>query len=111
MPPLNNQRTLSLGIKYSPEGLCIPFKLTLGNLIDAITGGVIAQNVVPNLEAVPQQFLPLLFEQLGYTPEELANLYVNAERMLLTAGIEPTRRAETLSLEEWGQLAACWSSR
>ncbi len=35
IPPLNNQRTLSLGAKYSPEGLCIPFKLTLGNLIEA----------------------------------------------------------------------------
>jgi len=35
MPPVNNQRTLSLGAKYSPEGLCIPFKLTLGNLIEA----------------------------------------------------------------------------
>jgi len=35
MPPVNNQRTLSLGTRYSPEGLCIPFKLTLGNLIEA----------------------------------------------------------------------------
>ena len=35
MPPVNNQRTLTLGVKYSPEGLCIPFKLTLGNLIEA----------------------------------------------------------------------------
>ena len=35
MPPVTNQRTLSLGVKYSPEGLCIPFKLTLGNLIEA----------------------------------------------------------------------------
>lgn len=35
MPPVNNRRTLSLGVKYSPEGLCIPFKLTLGNLIEA----------------------------------------------------------------------------
>ena len=35
MPPVNNQRTLSLGVKHSPEGLCIPFKLTLGNLIEA----------------------------------------------------------------------------
>jgi len=26
---------LSLGVKYSPEGLCLPFKLTLGNLIEA----------------------------------------------------------------------------
>ena len=35
IPPLNNRRTLSLGVKYSPEGLCIPFKLTLGNMIEA----------------------------------------------------------------------------
>jgi len=35
MPPVNNQRTLSLGVRHSPEGLCIPFKLTLGNLIEA----------------------------------------------------------------------------
>ena len=34
-PPVNNQRTLSLGARYSPEGLCIPFKMTLGNLIEA----------------------------------------------------------------------------
>ena len=35
VPPINNQRTLSLGVKHSPEGLCLPFKLTLGNLIEA----------------------------------------------------------------------------
>ncbi len=35
MPPKTSQRTLSLGVKYSPEGLCLPFKLTLGNLIEA----------------------------------------------------------------------------
>ncbi len=35
MPPVNSQRTLSLGVRYSPEGLCIPFKLILGNLIEA----------------------------------------------------------------------------
>ncbi len=35
IPPAYNQRTMSLGVKYSPEGLCIPFKLTLGNLIEA----------------------------------------------------------------------------
>jgi len=35
MPPRNNRHTLSLGVKHSPEGLCIPFKLTLGNLIEA----------------------------------------------------------------------------
>jgi len=35
VPPVSNQHTLSLGIKHSPEGLCIPFKLTLGNMIEA----------------------------------------------------------------------------
>jgi predicted nucleotide-binding protein (sugar kinase/HSP70/actin superfamily) len=35
IPPPNNQRTLSLGVRYSPEGMSIPFKLTLGNLIEA----------------------------------------------------------------------------
>ncbi len=35
IPPLSNQRTLSLGVKHSPEGLCLPFKLTLGNMIEA----------------------------------------------------------------------------
>ncbi len=35
IPPITNQRTLSIGVKHSPEGLCIPFKLTLGNLIEA----------------------------------------------------------------------------
>ncbi len=35
VPPANSQRTLSLGTRYSPEGLCIPFKLTLGNMIEA----------------------------------------------------------------------------
>ena len=34
VPPPTTQRTLSFGVKYSPEGLCIPFKLTLGNLIE-----------------------------------------------------------------------------
>jgi predicted nucleotide-binding protein (sugar kinase/HSP70/actin superfamily) len=35
VPSFSNQRTLSLGVKYSPEGLCLPFKLMLGNLIEA----------------------------------------------------------------------------
>ncbi len=39
IPAFNNRRTLSLGVKYSPEGLCIPFKLTLGNMIEAAEMG------------------------------------------------------------------------
>ncbi|MBI4267845.1 MAG: CoA protein activase, partial [Chloroflexi bacterium] len=37
-PPCN-QRTMNLGVKYSPEGLCVPYKLTLGSLIEAAEMG------------------------------------------------------------------------
>jgi len=35
IPPPTSQRTLNLGVKYSPVEACLPFKLTLGNLIEA----------------------------------------------------------------------------
>ncbi len=59
----------------------------LGRIIDAITGGVIAQNVVPKLGMIPEQFLPLLYQQLGYTPEELQTLYTSAQQILITAAV------------------------
>ncbi len=39
VPPLTSQRTLSLGVRYSPETVCLPFKLTLGNMIEALESG------------------------------------------------------------------------
>lgn len=39
VPPLNSQRTLSLGSRHSPETVCLPFKLTLGNMIEALENG------------------------------------------------------------------------
>jgi len=39
VPPATNQYTLSLGVRYSPEGSCIPFKLMLGNLIEVAEMG------------------------------------------------------------------------
>ena len=34
-----SQRTLNLGVKYSPETVCLPFKLQLGNMIEALESG------------------------------------------------------------------------
>ena len=39
VPPPTSQHTLSLGVKYSPEMACLPFKLTLGNMIEALELG------------------------------------------------------------------------
>lgn len=38
-PPKTSQRTLSLGVKYSPESTCLPFKFILGNFIEALERG------------------------------------------------------------------------
>lgn len=40
IPPYTNKKTLSYGTKHSPEAICLPYKLILGNFIEAIEGGV-----------------------------------------------------------------------
>ncbi|MDA8226804.1 MAG: CoA protein activase [Desulfitobacterium hafniense] len=48
-PPYNSKRTLNIGTKLAPESVCLPFKLNLGNYVEAaeqgadtivITGGI-----------------------------------------------------------------------
>lgn len=39
VPPYTNKKTLSLGTKNSPEAICLPYKLILGNFIEAIENG------------------------------------------------------------------------
>ena len=39
VPPYTSKRTLSLGVKNAPEAVCLPYKLILGNFIEAIEGG------------------------------------------------------------------------
>jgi predicted nucleotide-binding protein (sugar kinase/HSP70/actin superfamily) len=39
LPPKPTKKTLDLGTRYSPEFACFPFKLTLGNMIEALELG------------------------------------------------------------------------
>ncbi|MCX7785645.1 MAG: hypothetical protein N2201_05400 [candidate division WOR-3 bacterium] len=39
VPPPLTDRTISLGTKYSPELICLPFKITLGNFIESLELG------------------------------------------------------------------------
>ena len=39
VPPYTSKKTLSLGTKNSPEAICLPYKLILGNFIESIEGG------------------------------------------------------------------------
>jgi predicted nucleotide-binding protein (sugar kinase/HSP70/actin superfamily) len=39
VPPPSSRRTLSLGVRHSPEFVCLPYKLILGNFIEALEMG------------------------------------------------------------------------
>lgn len=39
LPPDNNTQTLTLGARYSPETICLPYKMNLGNYIQALEKG------------------------------------------------------------------------
>jgi predicted nucleotide-binding protein (sugar kinase/HSP70/actin superfamily) len=39
LPPANSKRTLELGVRHSPELICMPFKITLGNFLEALDRG------------------------------------------------------------------------
>lgn len=36
VPPYSSKKTLELGAKYSPDSICLPYKLILGNFIQAL---------------------------------------------------------------------------
>ncbi len=36
IPPLTSKKTLELGTKYSPDSICLPYKLILGNFLQAL---------------------------------------------------------------------------
>jgi len=84
VPPLYNQRTLSLGVKYSPEGLCIPFKLTLGNLIEAAELGADTLLMAGGYGVCRLGYYAKIQEQilhdLGYNVE-LVNLGVSERKL------------------------------
>ena len=39
VPPRLSARALSLGVRHSPEGACLPYKMLLGNLIEGLEQG------------------------------------------------------------------------
>jgi predicted nucleotide-binding protein (sugar kinase/HSP70/actin superfamily) len=39
VPPPTSHRTISLGARYAPELVCLPFKVTLGNMIEGLEMG------------------------------------------------------------------------
>lgn len=63
-PPRPNTNTLNLGVKHSPEYACIPFKLNLGNMIEALEKG--ADSIL-----MPGGYGPCRFGYYGIIQEQI----------------------------------------
>lgn len=69
-PPPVSKHTLELGAKYSPETVCLPFKMTLGNFIEVLEQGadtlVTCGGVGPCRLGYYAEVQKGILEQLGY---------------------------------------------
>lgn len=59
----------------------------LGNIIDAVTRGTIANALVPHLDTIPSGILDQVLEGLGITEAQLVFNAENAERLLITSAV------------------------
>ncbi len=70
MTPSASRRTLDLGVKYSPETVCLPFKLQLGNMIEALELGadtlVMPGDLGPCRMGYYHKVLEQILRELGY---------------------------------------------
>lgn len=72
-PPITSKKTLEVGTKYSPESMCLPLKINIGNYIESIEKG--ADTIVITGSCGPCRFgfYPLIeqeiLKELGYNIE------------------------------------------
>lgn len=73
VPPPSTKRTLSLGTRYSPEFICLPLKISLGNYIEAAEKGadaiVMAGGVGPCRFGYYSRLQKEILDDLGYSME------------------------------------------
>lgn len=76
LPPSITKKTLELGVRHSPEAVCLPFKMTLGNMIEALEQGadtiVTCGGVGPCRLGYYAEVQKSILQGLGYKFELLA---------------------------------------
>lgn len=71
VPPPISKRTLEIGTKLSPETVCLPFKMTLGNFVEALDEGadtiVTCGGIGPCRLGYYAEIQQAILKQLGYS--------------------------------------------
>lgn len=108
IPPYTSKRTLSLGTKHSPEAICLPYKLILGNFIEAIENGAdyVAMITSPGICRLGEygNNIKATLEDLGYKANYIElSLYDGIKGLYkflvnLTGGNNPVRIIRTINI-------------
>lgn len=59
----------------------------VGNILDSVTKGAIAKQLVPRMAVIPPGILEQILAQIGLTSEELINTYQHGESVLISTGL------------------------
>ena len=97
VPPPITKKTLDIGTKLAPEQICIPFKYTIGNYIEAIERGADTIAIVGGIGSCRfgyfSQITKEIFLDLGYNidfivleynPNKKYELFKNVQKMMGT---------------------------
>ena len=105
-PEPNSQKTLADGMYFSPEDICLPFKLILGNLIDGVRQGADTILMVGScgpcrfgeyIELLMNIFREMGFEELEFIVADISRDVGTSEflrRMGRLAQASPVSRAD-----------------
>lgn len=111
-PPVCSSKTLEIGSKYSPESMCLPFKIFMGNYIESIERG--ADTILLTGSCGPCRFgmYPLMqkhiLEEAGYKVdfivldsirENFSDFRKNIKKLLGTASSFTFIRSARMALE------------
>ena len=110
LPPPITKKTLELGVRHSPETVCLPFKLTLGNMIEALEQGadtiVTCGGVGPCRLGYYAQVQKGILHGLGYEFEmmviepNLSNILRNLRRVSAGCGLRMIYSAFRVTVEK-----------
>ncbi|MFW6380993.1 MAG: CoA protein activase, partial [Bacillota bacterium] len=112
-PPDISKKTLDLGVKYSPEFACLPFKINLGNFIEALEQGaniiVMGGGVGPCRFGYYGEVQREILKELGYDFEMIIldpRLKQTLPRLLQLFGLKNIKRLYRAARLTWVRICS-----
>ncbi len=111
VPPPCSKRTLELGVRYSPEFVCLPMKLNLGNFLEALDQGantvIMAGGWGPCRFGYYAQVERDILQDLGY---KFNMVIIEAPDSRLSSLLNQVRQLEVKIswLQVWAALRLAW---